>query len=399
MTMRVPSWQNITLNVYGKDDLIKLNTDNWQPVGNTYTIPDHGLGKFDYDSLYKLALKSRDPRGKGKFINTWLRLKLVNDTIRGEEPCLMIYGKQFMSVSKNEIATVHVDTNDVWGSPSVYVSALEKWIPFMVLRHRTGIYRIMHKLKVLEQAEKFVGTEIYSWSMYDKILKKGQVICKGLKFNLKTGELLNPNIDNEPKRCVEDKDKRKEWRKNITAFKKQLRTRVRIGAVDTMIDKLLNVDTTSCLNTLETHSKLLGTYGNGDYGTTKYHVETLRRDVKEMKETVPFRVHMNWDNAIPFIAKHVENNTMTNEIFIPLCLTLQAIKESAWKSEMNLDKAVDVLFTKLSLPLRRHFGVIIKEATIPPSENLSYAFMPRNRYQNIMLPIEQVHNIYRGEIK
>jgi len=43
--------------------------------------------------------------------------------------------------------------------------------------------------------------------------------------------------------------------------------------------------------------------------------------------------------------------------------------------------------------------VIIKEATIPPSENLSYAFMPRNRYQNIMLPIEQVHNIYRGEIK
>ena len=394
MTLKVPSWRDIAMFMQGKDEKLELCASNWQPVGDTYTVPDHGLGTFDYDSLYKLALKSRDPSNNGKFINSWLRLKIDN-----EEPHLIIYGKKFMSVGKDNIATVHVDTNDVWHSPSVFVSAVSNWIPFMIERHRTGIYRIMHKIEILREGKVFKGSNSYPWNVESHILKHGQVICKGLRYDLKMGKLLNPNTDHEPKRCVEDTDKRKEWRKNITAFKKQLRTRLRIGAVDTMIDKLLNADTTRCLNTLETYSKLLGTYGNGEYGTTKYYVDRLRTDVKEGRETVPFRTHMDWQNAIPFIAKHVENNTMTNEIFIPLCLTLHYIKENAWKTEMSLDKAVDVLFNKLSLPLRRHFGVITEEATVPPSENLSYAFMPRNRYQSIVLSIEQVHNIYKGELK
>ena len=393
MTMRVPCWQTITLNVYGKDNLIKLNTDNWQPVGDTYTIPDHGLGKFDYDSLWKLALKSKDPRGKGKYINSWLRLKLDNG-----EPCIMVYDKKFMSVSQNQIATIHVDTNDVWRSPFSYVSALEKWIPFMIMRHRTGIYRIMHKLKVLKQAEKFVGTEMYSWSLYEKILRRGQVICKGLRFDLKTGELLNPNTDHEPTKCVEHKDKRKEWRKNITAFKKQLRTRLRLGLVETMLDKIRNADTTKCLNVIETHAKLLGRWDSDEHGNLRYEVDRVREQQKDNKNT-SLQVAMNWNKSIEFIAPHIANNTMPNEIFIPLCITIQTLQENAWRSEPTLDQCITTFFNKLSLPLRRHFGVIEKEATILPDNNLYYTCRPRRRYDSVELPIDQVYNTYKGEIK
>ena len=393
MTMRVPSWQTITLNIWGKDDLVKISTDNWQPVGDTYTIPDPAMGKFDYDSLWKLALQSRDPRGKGKYINSWLRLKLDNG-----EPCLMIYDKEFMRVGKDNIATVQVDTKDVWRSPSVYVSALEKWIPFMIMRHRTGIYRIMHKLKVLEHMKEFVGTKIYAWTMYEKILRQGQVVCKGLRFDLNTGELLNPNTDHEPTRCVEHKDKRKEWRKNITAFKKQLRTRLRLGVVETMLDKIRNADTTRCLNVIETHAKLLGRWDSDEYGSLRYQVDRIRQQQKDNKNT-SLQVSMNWNKSIEFIAPHVANNTMPNEIFIPLCITIQSIQENAWRSEPTLDQCITTFFNKLSLPLRRHFGVIEKEATVSPDSNLYYTCRPHRRYDSVELPIDQVYNTYKGEIK
>ena len=83
-----------------------LAIDNWGSKALGYKIPDHGLGKFEYANLCKLAHRSRDVYGKGKYVNTWLKLKLSSN----EEPELWINGCRFMTVSKDNIATVGMDT-------------------------------------------------------------------------------------------------------------------------------------------------------------------------------------------------------------------------------------------------------------------------------------------------
>lgn len=374
-----------------------LAIDNWGSKALGYKIPDHGLGKFEYADLCKLAHRSRDVYGIGKYINTWLKLKLSSN----EEPELWINGCKFMTVSKDNIATVNMDTKDVWAHGSAtFVSALNSWIPFIIERHRTGIYRMAHKLSLYQQLEEYEGEgdDTYVWYAISKLVKQSQVITEGLRYNLLTGELLNPSKANEPEKCVENADKRKVWRKKITAFKKQLRVRGKLGLIESTIDELQNIDGGKLLSIVETHAKLLGTYDE-KLKETLYRVRPVG---KPFKSGMYQHVHVNWDTpeSIEFLAKHIDTNAMPSEIYIPICIALSSIRSHTdthyYKPKEDWSSEINKFFGKLSIHLRRHYGVIEKEATVESDDSLYNFNFSSYRYNNIPIDIKQVYNTFKG---
>ena len=372
-----------------------LAIDNWGSAESGYKIPDHGLGKFEYADLCKLAHRSRDVYGKGKYVNTWLKLKLSSN----EEPELWINGSKFMTVGKDNIATVHMDTKDVWTHGSAtFVSALNSWIPFIVERHRTGIYRMAHKLSLYKQLEGYEGDDTYVWYAISKLVKQSQVITIGLRYNLLTGELLNSSKANEPTKCVENADKRKVWRKKITAFKKQLRVRGKLGLIESTIDELKNIDGGKLLSIVETHAKLLGTYDE-KLKETLYRVRPVG---KPPTSGMYQHVHVNWDTpeSIEFLAKHIDTNAMPSEIYIPICIALSSIRSHTdthyYKPKEDWSSEINKFFGKLSIHLRRHYGVIEKEATVESDDSLYNFNFSSYRYNNIPIDIKQIHNTFKG---
>jgi len=373
-------------------DSTSMNTNAWGSAESGYKIPDHDLGKFEYAHLCKLAHRSRDVYGKGKYINQWLRLKLSSN----EEPELWVYGDKFMSVNKHNFATVHMNTQDIWRSSGTYVMALHRWVPFTIERHKTGIYRIAHNLSIFKHLEKIVNVGLNYWYEVSPFIRQSQIVCKGLKYNLLTGELLNPNKDHEPQRCVENTDKRKLWRRKIIAFKKQLRTRAKLGLVDSTLDKLNNVDTGKFLNMIETHAKLLGKYDS----QISDSIYSLRMD-KNNNDNIIDLIDIDWDTpeSIEFLAKHIDENTMTFEMFIPICLALNSISwHRNWRNQDDLDRDKDInyFFNKLSIHLRRHYGVIEKEATINEASDLYNFNRSRGNYRSLPIDIKQVYNTFKG---
>ena len=345
--------------------------------------------------MCKLAHRSRDVYGKGKYVNTWLKLKLSSN----EEPELWINGSKFMTVGKDNIATVHMDTKDVWTHGSAtFVSALNSWIPFIVERHRTGIYRMAHKLSLYKQLEGYEGDDTYVWYAISKLVKQSQVITIGLRYNLLTGELLNPSKANEPEKCVENADKRKVWRKKITAFKKQLRVRGKLGLIESTIDELENIDGGKLLSIVETHAKLLGTYDE-KLKETLYRVRPVG---KPPTSGMYQHVHVNWDTpeSIEFLAKHIDTNAMPSEIYIPICIALSSIRSHTdthyYKPKEDWSSEINKFFGKLSIHLRRHYGVIEKEATVESDDSLYNFNFSSYRYNNIPIDIKQIHNTFKG---
>tara|TARA_R100000655_G_scaffold8797_4_gene22624 strand:- start:81 stop:1250 length:1170 start_codon:yes stop_codon:yes gene_type:complete len=372
-----------------------INTDDWGSAESGYKIPDHDLGKFEYKELHAYALRSRDVYGKGKYINTWLRLKLNSN----EEPEIWVNGDKFMSVSKDNIATVHMDTGHIWRSSGTYVIALNRWIPFTIERHRTGIYRIAHNLNIYKHLEKTWDKDKYYWHEISAFMRQSQVVCDGLKYNLLTGELLNPNTDHEPQRCVENIDKRKVWRKKITAFKKQLRTRARLGLIDSTLDKLKSVDRGKFIDMVETHAKLLGEYDD----RISEAIYAIRKDTSSNYNIIDL-IDTRWDTpeSIKFLAKHIDENTMTSEIFMPICLALDSISwHRNWRNQNDIDRDKDIntFFNQLSIHLRRHYGVIEKEATIKQGGELHKFSKRQGHYNSLPMGIKQVHNAFKGVLE
>ena len=234
------------------------------------------------------------------------------------------------------------------------------------------------------------------WYEVSPFIRQSQIVCKGLKYNLLTGELLNPNKDHEPQRCVENTDKRKLWRRKIIAFKKQLRTRAKLGLVDSTLDKLNNVDTGKFLNMIETHAKLLGKYDS----QISDSIYSLRMD-KNNNDNIIDLIDIDWDTpeSIEFLAKHIDENTMTFEMFIPICLALNSISwHRNWRNQDDLDRDKDInyFFNKLSIHLRRHYGVIEKEATINEASDLYNFNRSRGNYRSLPIDIKQVYNTFKG---
>lgn len=349
----------MTLPIYWYDGKYVLNKEDYGNAKSGYEIPRTRVGVFKHKELHALALRSREPYGKGKYLSAFARLRIIPHAQEGQEGDkvqFVVYGKPFLTVDTKNICTLEIDTRDV---RSIFSYTLENYIPFQIYRHRTGIYRIAHKLttyKLLELEDK----ENLNWDTWRSIMRKSQVIEKGIQYNLLTGEILNPSTTSEPSKCVEDKDKRKSWRRKITAFKKHLRTRARLGAIDEMISKINSIPRESIYNMLRTRGKLLGSWSVDEdekLGWARKENYKLHR-----------LIGLKWDNEenLKMLCKHIDNNDLSHPIFYPLCIVIDKLKDISWNPSgpVSTEVAIDKLFNMLSIPLRRAYGVILKEANV-----------------------------------
>jgi len=256
-----------------------------------------------------------------------------------------------------------------------------------------------HNLSIFKHREKTWSKDMCYWHEVSEFIRQSQIVCIGLKYNLLKGELPNPNKDHEPQKCVENTDKRILWRRKIIAFKKQLRTRAKLGLVKIHTDKLKNVNESKFLDMVEAHAKLLGTYNE----KLKDSLSSLREDNTGYggRESIVNMIATNWNTpeSIEFLAKHIDENSMPFEIFTPICLALNSIHwHRHWRGEEydDIDKDINYFFNKLSIHLRRHYGVIEKEATVESDDSLYNFSRSQGHYNSLPIDIKQVYNTFKG---
>ena len=156
---------------------------------------------------------------KGRPINNWARLfKDGNDYVVK----LMYYtgsSPELFRVSRSEVVTFNMPLENLLQSTQTLVSSLHRVAPFRVDRKRKGIYTI---------APFYTPT---SWS-----LATSPEYFNGIEFNIKTGECLNPRPN--MMHTVIPKV-RKTWLADVKRFKKGLKIRAKVGALDGFIAQVM----------------------------------------------------------------------------------------------------------------------------------------------------------------
>lgn len=210
----------------------------------------------DYKSLKNLAQNTSSY--KGRYVNSWCRLRTVNScgTRISEGVCIDVHGKPFAKIYPNNTIEWVATQEEMWQYSTTLVSAFHRWFPFYILRYRKGLYKIAHQYPLYKQIVKYTNTlkklpkrklgEIKGtsiWSVIDRThLQTSPMYFEGIKFNLTTGKCINPQTN---RKFVEIPEKRKEWRKKAMAFKKGIKARIKVGSLDTYVSNMAKIKTQS----------------------------------------------------------------------------------------------------------------------------------------------------------
>jgi hypothetical protein len=178
-----------------------------------------------YDSIAKWYSKVRDPvQGRPTSQASWCRV-IRNPVGIGPGGGYEFYAHR--TYMKEPFAVVKPDNSIEFMYTGTQVRAISNtltgWLwrvlPFHVQRISKCRYNIVHS----KQAQGL------PW--WEAPRKLGYTMYPGIAFDLTGGVCLNPKvIDTSPKAV--DADKRKQWLRDLSQFKKNIKVRARIGAMD-----------------------------------------------------------------------------------------------------------------------------------------------------------------------
>lgn len=188
---------------------------------------------MNYAQASALWSKVRSPE-KGKPITGWLRMYKDGDNFLFK---VTGYGSSdFGTLTPDNKFTFSMSAEEVSRQAQTLVSALHRWLPFALLRHRKGLYRIAHTTPLLKTLKESSGSAMYAmYSEFAPLMRQQPSYYGGIQFDMISGECLNPRPDDK---LIELPEKRKEWRRVLTRFKRGLKARVRVHAMDGIIDKM-----------------------------------------------------------------------------------------------------------------------------------------------------------------
>ena len=162
------------------------------------------------------------------------------------------------------------------------------------------------------------------WKEYNKVMYSSPSYFKGLQFNLLTGECLNQRPDDK---FIEIPEKRKEWRKLLTAFKKGLKARAKVHALDGIVKEI------------ETDRQTKGQYGyeRPDWSSDEWQdlLETCIRKTDYPKQ----------------LLKGFCQSSMIGGYY----------NTASTPTPKEIQQTVDNVMNDLSIPMRRRFGVFEQE--------------------------------------
>jgi len=264
---------------------------------------------------------------KGKPVNQNWRMFKKGDTMRivcqgyGTEP--------LADITPDNIITFVAKESHIISMSQSYVSSFYRWFPFVINRHRKGLYRIRNTKNLdAEIHEKIKGNNdrYAAYSTFNSVMNNGPSYFCGIQFNLLTGECLNQKPDDK---FIEIPAKRKEWRQMLTAYKKGLKARAKVHALDAI-----------AMEVIKEREKSQNSYHarQPDWSSEEW-LDCLQ----ESMTTLDFPKHL----LKGFIESSMSNNGWGRQSEVP--------------TVDELIKTVDRIFADLSIPLRRRFKVFQSE--------------------------------------
>jgi len=263
---------------------------------------------------------------KGKPVNQNWRMFKKGDAIRivcqgyGTEP--------LADITPDNIITFVAKESHIINMSQSYVSSFYRWFPFVINRHRKGLYRIRHTKNLdTEIHQQTKGSDSQStYSTFNSVMNSGPSYFCGIQFNLLTGECLNQKPDDK---FIEIPAKRKEWRQMLTAYKKGLKARAKVHALDAIAVEVIK---------------------EREQSQNHYHArqpdwssEEWLDCLQESMTTLDFPKHL----LKGFIESAMSNRGWGRQTEVP--------------TVDELIRTVDRIFADLSIPLRRRFKVFQSE--------------------------------------
>ena len=267
---------------------------------------------------------------KGKPITGWLRMYKQDDESFLFE--MTNYGKVKLGVlTPDNVFTFVATPETVYGSSQTLVSSIHRWLPFSIMRHRKGLYRVGHTTPIVAECKaKNNGedkTDSYSsyyayYKHYTATMREQASYFNGIQFDLNTGQCLNKLPDDK---LIEIPEKRKEWRQALSKFKRGVKARVRVHAFDGLINEMW----------AERDSQNRWDWRQPDWSDGKW-LDMLERSIR--------------DNEFPQeLLKGIAQTSHTGYYM------------HTKPTNVDVLKALDKVCNDSSVELRRRFGVFLKE--------------------------------------
>ena len=263
---------------------------------------------------------------KGKPVNQNWRMFKKGDAIRivcqgyGTEP--------LADITPDNIITFVAKESHIINMSQSYVSSFYRWFPFVINRHRKGLYRIRNTKNLDAEIHKATqGSDSQTtYSTFSSVMNNGPSYFCGIQFNLLTGECLNQKPDDK---FIEIPAKRKEWRQMLTAYKKGLKARAKVHALDAIA---VEIQKERQQSQNSWHSR------QPDWSSEEW-LDCLQQSMT----TLDYPKHL---------LKGLMETSMSNRGWG---------RQEEVPTVDDIIHTVDKIFTDLSIPLRRRFGVFQSE--------------------------------------
>lgn len=230
--------------------------DHLSTIDNTPYL-NGGRMLCSYDDFKKFYSKARNPQ-KGRRLASSYWIKSTNGQHVSKSYSVLVYdpsGIELCRIGTDNVLEFVADPSDVWRNSQSLVSSMHNWIPFLMHRHKKGLYRTMHAHKynelwktqrtndlessLVRLAEDNLSEDVIldypdrakymPYRYYDTILRKAPAYFKGIKFDMTTGDCLNQKLEPE---WIEKPEERKQWRRCLSKFKRRIKAMERVGALD-----------------------------------------------------------------------------------------------------------------------------------------------------------------------
>lgn len=282
----------------------------------------------DYADCQRMFSNVRTP-AKGKPIRTWCRLYKDED----------VYSLRWQNWDKSGgdiIARFYPDgsielpsnTSSWWGMHTSLSSALHRVIPIITERKGKGRFRIAHTGYLDRVTPPRTDNRNYYHEWWDNFRREGVEYFGGMMFNT-DGECINMKYASDGE---VDTEKRKVWLRMLKRFKRGLKARAKVGALQPIANRIY-----------------------------QKHKELEAKGCHRWQWQMP-----NWrsDKYLNMLEDALQTNEFTPEF-------LEAFVESATPNtygntlatDEHILKYVDTLMADVSFELRRRFGVFIEVPT------------------------------------
>ena len=133
-------------------------------------------------------------------------------------------------VSPKNVVTFLLPLEHVLRDSNTLVILLPRVIPIHLTRAKKGVYRISHEGSMNMNPRLWDPCGSYpNWAF---MRNEAPQYFKGIKFNFLTGECLNPQPDQA---TTELPEQRKVWRGELRRYKRGLKARIKVGALEGFI--------------------------------------------------------------------------------------------------------------------------------------------------------------------